>query len=201
MYKLFFLALSSIALLAYVSSAQPALDPAGAKAIKLSLNNDNFDPLGILETDEAEDRKATGVKASAVVGMDAVERLAFDLVNQKRRESGLRLLVWNDEIASVARTHSQNMAEFSFFSHRGLDSKLVSDRADAHKVGQWRAIGENIAFNRGYGDPTHKAVALWLDSSEHRHNMMDPAWRESAIGVAVASDGSYYFTQVFLARR
>jgi uncharacterized protein YkwD len=93
------------------------------------------------------------------------------------------------------------MAEFSFFSHRGLDNKLVSDRADAQKVVKWRAIGENIAFNRGYKDPVQKAVELWLDSPTHRRNLMDETWRESAVGVAVAPDGSYYFTQVFLVRR
>ena len=90
------------------------------------------------------------------------------------------------------------MAEFSFFSHRGLDNKMVSDRADDSGLRKWRAIGENIAFNRGYQDPITKAVELWLDSPSHRHNMLDAGWLESAIGVAVAADGSYYFTQVFL---
>jgi uncharacterized protein YkwD len=31
--------------------------------------------------------------------------------------------------------------------------------------------------------------------------MMDPNWKESAIGVAKAADGSVYFTQVFLVRK
>ena len=46
--------------------------------------------------------------------------------------------------------------------------------------------------------PVALAVELWLDSPSHRRNMMDAGWKESAIGVAVAEDGSYYFTQVFL---
>jgi uncharacterized protein YkwD len=196
--KQLFFALSLFAVFAGVSFGQPSVGP-GSAAARLGLNNS--DPLGILETDEADEKKTAGVRSSVIIRLSSIERVAFDLVNQKRRESGLKPLTWNEDIAAVARSHSQNMAEFSFFSHRGLDSKLVSDRADAHKVGHWRAIGENIAFNRGYGNPTQKAVALWLDSSAHRHNMMDPAWRESAIGVAVASDGSYYFTQVFLVRR
>ena len=71
---------------------------------------------------------------------------------------------------------------------------------DAH-VGSWRSIGENIAFSRGYKDPVALTIELWLDSPSHRHNMMDANWKESAIGVAVAQDGSYYFTQVFLLRK
>src|SRR5687767_12149242 len=153
MSKRLFLALSLFAVLASVSFAQPSVGP-GSSAARLSSNNP--DPLGILETDDADEKKPAGVKSSVIVGLSAVERLAFDLVNQKRQESGFKPLNWNDELAAVARDHSQNMAEFSFFSHRGLDSKLVSDRADARKIGQWRAIGENIAFNRGFDDPTHK---------------------------------------------
>ncbi|QQS33789.1 MAG: CAP domain-containing protein [Acidobacteriota bacterium] len=145
--------------------------------------------------------KESDVAAAVVVNTRSVERIAFEMINSTRVEMGLSPLTWNEDIASVAREHSQNMAEFRFFSHRGLDNKMVSDRADAKGVRKWRAIGENIAYNRGYQDPVAKAVQLWLNSSSHKSNMLDPNWRESAVGVAIASDGSYYFTQVFLVKR
>jgi len=142
--------------------------------------------------------KSSAVKASVIVNTVRIEQMVFEMVNQKRVENGLTPLVWSDGIAAIAREHSQNMAEFKFFSHRGVDNKMVSDRADDHRLGNWQAIGENIAFNRGFDDPTGKAIQLWLDSPTHRHNLLDPNWREAAVGVAVAEDGSYYFTQVFL---
>jgi uncharacterized protein YkwD len=145
--------------------------------------------------------KAAAVKSSVVVNASTDERTAFDLINDVRRENGLQPLVWNDEIAAISRVHSQNMAEYSFFSHKGLDSKMVSDRADELGSRQWRAIGENIAFNRGFQDPISKAVDLWLDSPSHRRNLLDPNWKESAVGIAVAGDGSYYLTQVFWVRK
>lgn len=147
------------------------------------------------------EEKAAGVRSSVVVNTATVERVAFDMLNAKRVENGLAPLAWNDHLAAAARVHSQNMAEFSFFSHKGLDGKMVSHRADENGVGKWRSIGENIAYNRGYGDPVTKAVQLWLDSPSHRQNLLDATWRESAVGVAIAPDGSYYFTQVFLVRR
>lgn len=145
--------------------------------------------------------KASGVSASVTVKIASIEHVAFDIVNQKRIENGLKSLVWSDQLEGVARGHSQNMADFDFFSHRGMDNKMVSDRADDAHLGKWRAIGENIAFNRGFADPIAKAVQLWLDSTSHRNNMMNENWKEAAIGVAIAADGSYYFTQVFLARK
>jgi uncharacterized protein YkwD len=144
--------------------------------------------------------KASSVRASVIVNAARAERTAFDLLNGKRAENGLVPLVWSDEVAVIARLHSQNMASQNFFSHRGLDDKMVSDRADENGLRRWRAIGENIAFNRGYTDPVEKAVDLWLNSPSHRHNLMGGDWKESAVGVAVAEDGSYYFTQVFLKR-
>lgn len=147
------------------------------------------------------DVKTAGVKASVIVNTASVERIAFEMINQKRAENGLGLLSWSDEVAAIARVHSQSMAQNNFFSHRGLDNKMVSDRADERGLTKWRSIGENIAFNRGYDDPVSKAVDLWLSSPSHQHNMMDDKWKEAAIGVAIAADGSYYFTQVFLARK
>ncbi|MBK8464602.1 MAG: CAP domain-containing protein [Chloracidobacterium sp.] len=144
--------------------------------------------------------KSSGVESSVIVNTVSLERTAFDLLNQKRVANGLQPLSWNDQLASVARMHSQNMAKFKFFSHRGLDNKMVSDRADAEGLTKWRAIGENIAFNRGYQDPIGRAVELWLDSASHRRNLLDSNWKETAVGIAVTADGEYYLTQVFLTK-
>ena len=128
----------------------------------------------------------------------SLERVAFNVLNQKRAENGLSPLAWNEKLAGVARLHSHNMAEFSFFSHKGLDGKMAAERANQMGLGQWRSIGENLAFSHGFQDPVAHAVRLWLDSPAHRQNLLDGNWRETAVGIAVAEDGSYYFTQVFL---
>ncbi len=158
----------------------------------------NFQPSTSLKIAHGVD---TAPEAKSTVNIGSVERTAFHLLNQKRTENGLHPLMWSDDLERVARIHSQNMADLKFFSHKGIDGKMVSDRADCLGVGNWRSIGENIAFTRGFNDPVEKAVELWLDSPSHRQNLMDENWKESAVGVAVATDGSYYFTQVFLLRK
>lgn len=141
------------------------------------------------------------VKSAIYVKVASVEQTVFNLINQKRAELGLKPLIWNDDLEKIARGHSENMAEYDFFSHRGLDGKAVSDRADSAGLSKWRSIGENIAFNRGYADPIAKAVDLWLNSPSHKNNLLSATWKESAVGVAITEDGSYYFTQVFLLRK
>jgi len=137
----------------------------------------------------------------ATVNIASVEHLAFDLLNKRRIDNGLSPLVWNEEVAALAREHSADMAIMRYFSHKDLNGGYVSDRADSHGIKKWIAIGENIAYNKGYKDPIEKAVELWMTSDSHRHNLMDPSWSDSAVGVAVADDGSYFFTQVFLKRK
>jgi len=131
----------------------------------------------------------------------ALEREVFTLINAERRRHDLGQLEWNDKLASLARLHSQNMAREKFFSHRGSDGSMVDDRADRLGLGTWRAIGENIAYMRGYDNPAELAVQKWLESTGHRKNLLGPTWKESAVGVAITSDGTYYFTEVFLLRK
>ncbi len=129
------------------------------------------------------------------------EKITFALINQKRVKSGLQPLIWSDEVAKIARLHSENMAKYDFFGHRGVDGKMVNDRADSLGLTKWTAMGENIAFNRGYQKPLECAVEKWMESVGHRENLLDSRWKESAIGIAVTNDGTFYFTQVFLKRK
>jgi uncharacterized protein YkwD len=145
-------------------------------------------------------RRLTGDRP-ANLSTGQLERHVFDLLNAERRKNGLSELTWSDDVASVARLHSENMAHENFFSHRGTDGSMVDDRADRMGLGAWKTIGENIAYMKGYEDPAAVAVQKWLESTAHRKNLLGPNWRESAVGVSVAEDGSYYMTQVFLLRK
>ena len=126
-----------------------------------------------------------------------MEQKAFEIVNERRRESGLPPVKWSDDMAKVARLHSENMAKLKFFSHAGQDGMMVSDRADNLGFYKWKAIGENIAYNRGYDNPADFACERWMLSPTHRENILNKRWQEAAIGLAIA-DGTYYFTQVFM---
>jgi len=205
MIKKLFLFLGLVAASATISLAQTNNFPTPV-AIKFmsgetGVNNNDEITRPRVVVEKKSDTKASAVKSSVMVKIASVEHIAFDMINQKRAEAGLKSLMWSDELEGMARGHSQNMADFNYFSHRSLDGKMVSDRADDIGLSKWRAIGENIAFNRGFADPIAKAVDLWMNSPSHKHNLMGDNWKEAAIGVAIAADGSYYFTQVFLARK
>jgi uncharacterized protein YkwD len=150
------------------------------------------------------DRLVRGVPIERVASSSrearSFEERAFELVNAERRLRGLKPLRWSSDLSALARQHSQNMAAGNFFSHRGEDGSLVDDRAERLGVDTWAAIGENIAFIRGYEKPADLAVDKWMQSPSHRNNLLSPRWHEAAIGVAVGDNGTLYFTQVFILR-
>lgn len=158
-----------------------------------------FEDAGIIRKRTVESEKS-GVKPSENQ-IAELEKQAFLLSNQKRSENGLSPIEWSDEVAKVARHHSENMVKFNFFAHRGMDGKNVDGRADSFGLTKWTLIGENIAYNRGYKNPVETAVEKWMLSPSHRENLLNDRWKESAVGIAVTDDGTYYFTQVFIKRR
>ena len=167
----------------------------------------NFD----IRSDATESSNGGGVSRNRFVrssdnrsntsSAEAIEKQVFSMINAERAKNGLSELEWSESLAELARLHSQDMAQQKFFSHRGSDGSMIDDRADRIGLGLWRSIGENIAYMRGYDDPAAVAIEKWLESAAHRKNLLGPNWKESAVGVAVTSDETYYMTEVFLVRK
>jgi uncharacterized protein YkwD len=128
------------------------------------------------------------------------ERRAFELINRERQRRGLSPLAWDGGLVRLARYHSQNMARGGYLSHVDRDGLDLKRRAQALGLQGWRVLGENIAYNQGYDDPTAFAVERWMISEKHRENAMSGQYTHAAVGIARASDGTYYFTQVFMRR-
>ena len=128
------------------------------------------------------------------------ERRAFDLVNAERQKRGLSPLVWDGALTRLARYHSENMARDGVLSHTDGDGLDLSGRAQVLGLRNWRALGENIAYNQGYSDPTAFAVERWMVSEKHRENILNGEYTHAGIGIARAADGRVFFTQVFMER-
>lgn len=191
-----FFALNFCALTANLFAQTINVEKTGSVA---DYERNNVEEAGIFRKRTVESEKTT-VKPSENLICE-LEKQAFSLINQKRLENGLSPIAWSDEVARVARLHSENMVNFKFFAHQGMDGKNVDGRADSFGLTKWTRIGENIAYNRGYKNPVETAVEKWMLSATHRENLLNDRWTETAVGIAVTDDGSYYFTQVFLRRK
>lgn len=137
-----------------------------------------------------------GATVPAVVNpLVTMEQKTFDLINQHRQSKGLSALVWNDAIANAARGHSADMASGKVaLGHDGFAERIDDLRATM----TLSAEAENVAYDSGYADPATTAVNGWLASPGHLANIENAAYNHSGMGIAQSSNGSYYFTQLFV---
>lgn len=140
------------------------------------------------------------VTASAPVNASGDEQRVLELVNARRRERGLSPLTCDGGLMRMARLHASNMAHQDFFDHIGPDGTDAVARARTVGLRGWRALGENIAYNQGSNDAAAFAVERWMLSSRHRENILSASYTHTGLGVARASDGRIFFTQVFMMR-
>ncbi len=131
----------------------------------------------------------------------SLESKVFELANRHRMHQGLSPLTWNENAAETARSHSADMANSSYLSHTDRSGKRVGDRAKRFGLNDWKVIGENVAWLTGRVDPADHVINQWMASSGHRGNILQHEYRETGVGLVIAANGKYYFTQVFVLRR
>jgi uncharacterized protein YkwD len=100
------------------------------------------------------------------------------LLNGKRHRNGCPELKWDDRAASVARSHSRDMARRDYFSHTNPEGRDSFDRLRASHI-SFSLAGENIAVGVKSGQGAYE---LWLNSPAHRENMLDCRFTHQGVG-------------------
>lgn len=137
------------------------------------------------------------ISSRALAEIETLEQRCLGEVNRLREAHGLMALEFNESLLTVARDYSRRMAEEKFFAHTDPEGLTVRQRVDRARI-KWRMIGENLAYSNGFTNPVAASVTGWMDSPGHRKNMLDPDFRQTAIGVWISSDGTVYFTEIFI---
>ncbi len=150
-----------------------------------------------------------------------LEKKIHTLINKEREKMGLPVLSWDETLHSVARRHSEDMERRSYFSHDDPEGRNFCDRYKAARfacrirVGNTTCLGaENIlqdnlsipsSYNGGKtfidGNAEDKiaksVVKRWMDSRNHRNNILTPYFKRQGIGIALSEDGKVYITENF----
>ena len=113
------------------------------------------------------------------------------LINQQRAGQGLKPLVETaamDRIASVRAAEAA--VQFSHVRPNGTSpASLFAQNGIAYST-----AGENLG--RGYASPA-SVVSAWMNSAEHRSNILKAPFRYTGIGIYTASDGTVTVAQLF----
>jgi uncharacterized protein YkwD len=114
----------------------------------------------------------------------SMESQFISKMNAARQASGLRPYAVASDLTSVARAHSQNMSSKQSLYH---NPSLTSD------VHNWQAVGENV----GEGPSVDDIHTAFMNSPEHRANILDHDFTEVGVGVSVDRHGTVWVTEDF----
>ena len=125
--------------------------------------------------------------------VSSYEAEVIRLVNQIRKQNGLKELQTDWQLSRVARYKSEDMKKNNYFSHTSPTYGSPFDMMKAFGI-SYKGAGENIAK----GQKTPQAVVnAWMNSSGHRENILKASYTH--IGVGYVSNGNYW-TQMFIGK-
>ncbi len=139
-----------------------------------------------------------GLAPDLTAGMSAQEAEILRLVNDERKRGGAPALKSSQRLVLASRGHSYDMALRNYLGHNGPAGDTPAERVRGVGVDS-AALGENIYMDRDTDRAklAERAVKGWLNSPEHRANMLSPDFATTGVGIARAADGTAYITQDF----
>jgi Cysteine-rich secretory protein family len=102
-------------------------------------------------------------------------------VNATRVSHGLRPLHPAPTLERAAQAHSTDMLQHNYFAHGDFGGRMSAFQVPGP------AVGENIAWGAGRYARAGSIVREWLESPEHRANLLRPGYSRIGIGVARGS--------------
>ncbi|HVG26905.1 MAG TPA: CAP domain-containing protein, partial [Acidobacteriaceae bacterium] len=123
--------------------------------------------------------------ASRTMGTVA-EQYLFAAANAERVHRGLRPLRWEPTLYQAAQQHAGQMASRQSISHQYPGEPELADRGRIAGA-RFTVIAENVA--EAWSAPEiHEA---WMQSPDHRANLLDP--RVNAVGISVLRRGGQLY--------
>ena len=92
-------------------------------------------------------------------------------------------LCWNDQLGGYAQGWANWMATNNSLTHQGL-SGIIGNTP-------FSTMGENI-LQGPPGTSIGQMEAAWMNSPDHRANILNGAFTQAGFGVATSSDGSVW---------
>jgi uncharacterized protein YkwD len=167
---------SVIAMLALVALAAPATAHADA---------------GSAARARAASERCSG--ADAMPGQapgDDLRGATLCLMNAERTARGLGRLQAEPLLGRVAASYARQMVRGRFFDHTSPGGSTMVARIKTtsylRDVASW-SVGENLAWGSGSLATPRATVRAWMQSAEHRANLLDRHFADVGIGVAVGA--------------
>ncbi len=145
-----------------------------------------------LYVDVNPDLRPIIVPSGAMAGdLRPPEEILAQMINSARKKANLPVLVIDQRLESIARSHTKDMVALGYFGHRSPDGTRLEDRLSARGLTP-SSSAENVARSHD----VVRAHRNLMRSPSHRLNTMSREFTH--MGIAVEQDGdSVVVTEVF----
>jgi uncharacterized protein YkwD len=138
----------------------------------------------------ASDRCEAADALPAQVPAEDLREATLCLMNAERGARGVGRLQAEPLLGRVASSYARAMVRGRFFDHTspGGSTMLARIRATSYlrDVTSW-SVGENLAWGTGSLSTPRATVRAWMQSAEHRANLLDRHFADVGIGVAAGA--------------
>jgi uncharacterized protein YkwD len=120
----------------------------------------------------------------------AIRAAIVCLHNQIRADRGLAQLDSDATLRRVATGHSADMVDGDYFDHTTPRGVTMVDRIKGSgyvRPNRGWMIGENLEWGTGTLATPRGAMKAWMNSPEHRANILQRGYRELGVGVALGT--------------
>ena len=131
--------------------------------------------------------------ADAIPGQapgDDLREATLCLMNAERIARGVGRLQAEPLLGRVAASYARQMVRGQFFDHTSPAGSTMLARIKAttylRDVTSW-SVGENLAWGSGNLATPRAMVRAWMQSAEHRANLLDRHFADVGIGVAAGA--------------
>lgn len=125
--------------------------------------------------------------------ISAAEQQAVALMNADRSAQGLPALAVDSRLTNLGEKYAQDMIKRKFFSHTNPEGQSPFDRMKQAGI-SYSYAGENIAINQS----VPAAETAFMNSPDHRANILNTNYSNTGIGVAYDKSGDVYVVQEFI---
>lgn len=140
--------------------------------------------------------------AQAPEGIRDLRAYSLQLVNEARRAAGLGALELDPVLTEAAQGHADDMLTRNYYGHASPEGDNVMDRFTAAGGSPYRVVAENIARCRNCPVPADRSSVDqlhegWMNSPDHRKNILAEGLNRYGFGMAEASDGTRLAVETF----
>ena len=120
--------------------------------------------------------------------LELVRAATLCLVDRERTARGERELRVDPRLQAAAQGHTESMAWGGYFEHLDPSGQSPLDRMRAagyvsNSTPSFE-VGENLAWGTGSLATPAAIVGAWMASPDHRANILDARFRDTAVGVS-----------------